>query len=164
MSDLAFTSVFVKARGDFGFDDIEITGAILITQPRPGALLVTVGAGPSSPAFDTIQAVVDMNANIVSSVTDNVTVTLASLSANRVLTMPAPAAVNKGQRWTFVDEDGSLGSGFTWTIAGNGLNINGLASFVLASTSIGASPGGAIGPKGSLSIRSDGTQYLVVEG
>jgi hypothetical protein len=118
------------------------------------------GGGGITNAFDAVQTITDADTPVASSATKNVTVVLLGLTANHA--PPMPAAPNIGQRWTFVDGDGSLGSGFTWSIGGNGNTINGLASFVLAATSIGASPGGGIGPRGSLVIEFVGAEYKVI--
>ena len=118
------------------------------------------GGGGIANAFDLVQTVAGVDATVDASATQNVMVVLESLAADQTLTMQE--APNAGQHWVFVDGDGSLGSGFTWSIAGNGHTINGLATFVLAATTIGASPGGGIGPRGSITIEFDGTEFKVV--
>lgn len=118
------------------------------------------GGGGITNAFDVVQVVNDEDANVTASATKNVLVVLLGLVADQTLTMTA--APNVGQHWTFVDGDGSLSSGFTWTIDGNGNTVNGLATFMLAAGPIGASPGGGIGPRGALTIEWTGGEYKVV--
>jgi hypothetical protein len=148
---------------------VEINGA---TVPVAGALTpgdVLTVTGPAalaylppvlSSAFDVVTPVVNADAPVTSSATRNVLMVLSGLAADHTLTMPA--APNVGQKFGFVDGDGSLSSGFFWSIAGNGNTINGLATFVLAAGSIGASPGGGIGPRGSIWFEWTGVEYKVV--
>ena len=110
--------------------------------------------------FDAVQTITDASTAVTPNATKNVLVVLLGLSADRAPTMPA--APHVGQRFTFVDGDGSLGSGFTWAIGGNGHTINNLASFVLAATTIAASPGGGIGPRGSITFEYTGVEFKVV--
>lgn len=120
------------------------------------------GPGGLTDVFDVVQTINNADTPVISSTTKNVFVVLEGLAADHVIPMPIPANLHIGQRWRFVDGDGTLGSGFTWTISGNGTNINGLASFVLAATSATSSPGGGIGLRGSITIEYDGTELKVV--
>jgi hypothetical protein len=122
----------------------------------------TGGGGGVNDVFDHVQTINNANTAIDSDPKKNVLVVLSGLVADHVNAMPLAVAMNIGQRWTFVDGDGTLGSGFTWTINGNGTTINGLASFVLAAGTIGASPGGGIGPHGSITLEYTGTELKVV--
>lgn len=118
------------------------------------------GGGGIANVFDIVTPVVNADAPVTASATKNVLMVLSGLTADHALTMPA--APNVGQRFGFVDGDGSLSTGFTWSLFGNGNTINGLATFVLAASSIAASPGGAIGPRGPLWIEWTGVEYKVI--
>jgi hypothetical protein len=148
---------------------VEINGATVPVAGAlvPGDVLTVTGVASLaylppviSSAFDVVTPVVNADAPVTSSATQNVLMVLSGLAANHTLTMPA--APNVGQRFGFVDGDGSLSSGFTWSIAGNGNTINGLATFVIAAGSIGASPGGGVGPRGSIWLEWTGIEYKVV--
>lgn len=118
------------------------------------------GGGGISNAFDAVQTITDADDPVTPNATKNILAVLLGLTADHTLAMPA--APNVGQRFTFVDGDGTLGSGFTWTLDGNGHTINGIGLFVLSATSISASPGGGIGARGSISLEFTGTEYKVV--
>jgi len=116
------------------------------------------GGGGITDVFDVLQSVSNADANITTSTTKNVTVLLAGLAADHTLTF---TGAEVGQRFRFKDTDGSLASGFTWTLTGLG-TIDGIASFKIASTSVRASRGGAVGAWGELSVIWDGSEFFVV--
>lgn len=139
--------------------DPRLTDLLLIGNNGGGG-----GGGGIANAFDLVQHVVNADAAVSPSATKNVTVVLSGLAANHVLTMPAAPIV--GQRFTFVDGDGSLGSGFNWLISGNFNTMNGLNTFALSAATMGpagdGTPGGGIGPRGAITFLYDGVEYKVV--
>lgn len=130
---------------------VGIQGIPVLGSPTTGEYLYYNGSNwATNTILDTMYRINNADIPITNTIS-SIVAGFLGLTADRTGTLPA--SPTNGQRITFKDKDGSLGS-FNFVIAGNGTNIDGASSYTMTNANVG--------PYGAVTVAYDGTDWGII--